>query len=72
MGLRIWDRVGCAGIQLVLEDDGRRLTVDTTSIGVALRASRRATGPASLHRPEPLLCEMARQSLVAEHDRETD
>jgi hypothetical protein len=66
----------CSGlgprVQLVLEDDRGRFTIDTATVGLALRSGRWATGPAAFHRPEPLLGKMARQSLVAEHDRETD
>ena len=66
-------RPGCGpGVKLVLEDDRGGFSIDTAAICLALRSGRRPPGPAALHRPESLLGEMAGQSLVAEHDRESD
>jgi len=64
---------GCGpGVKLILEDDRSRFAIDAAAICLALRSGRRPTGPATFHRPESLLGEMARQSLVAEHDWESN
>ena len=58
-------------VELILEDDRRRLAVDPGPIGVALGLARRAAGPAALHRTQAALGEVAGQALVAEGYRQS-
>lgn len=55
-----------AGVELVLENDRRGLAVDPRTVRLSLRTRWRAAGPAAFHRPDTLLREVARQSLVPE------
>ena len=54
-----------ASVELILEDDRGRLAVDASPIGVALGLRRRPARPASLHRTQAVLGEVAGQALVA-------
>ena len=66
------ERTSGSCVELVLEDDRRRLAIDPRAIGVALGLARRSARPAAFHRPEAGLGEVAAQPLVAECDREPE
>ena len=69
---------GCAcirsrpSVQLVLEDDRGRFPIHPGAVCLALGRRRRPARATSLHRPEPLLGQMARQSFIPEADRQPD
>src|SRR5688572_10729575 len=59
-----------SGIEFVLEDDRRRLTIDPRAVRLALGAGRRSAGSTVLHGPQPLLGKVARKPLVAHGERQ--